>query len=610
MNMSDSEALANEIFNKLLSTVDESSLNQVSSLPSDLSLSTAAKRILYLIQCHEQGQNVDPLVPVNNTLGSVRPSSESSGPKLPNIVATSPLSSSRSSTYQPEQSSSVVQISSQLSVGIGSPECISEDPDTKVLPSQIIESESSGSEPIRQPDSTPPIAPFDTAPTNEQESTFIASPDDLTTNTLPIECQSEEMSSDNLINSTDTIEQYQTQNTQLPIIKKEIFLPNSRVGEKYKVSDSLGEIRFLALRSNDAPNIAFDTSNYMISGSPSQSGDFRIVVDGLIGGYRCEVTLNLAVIADPKSLWISKPSDPEALYAKADEASSYSIASNVLMLGASKRGRSHAQVGSFRDDDYAVGFTQDSQWYLAVVADGAGSATYSRRGSQIVSESIQRSIPELLKEHLPDIDTLVDNYLSNDSSVEKVIRNKLYLTLASAGFTAANEIRQESLSSEIPEDSFSTTLIVIIARKCLQNWFVAGFGIGDGGAGILDLDNRQVFTLNKPDSGDYGGQTRFLNLLAFKDNVEISKRIFFDVRKGLDALILMTDGITDPKFPTDNAFNNFETWQHFWQDDLTSEVDILKGGPECEQQLLEWLDFWSPGNHDDRTIVVLKPLGE
>lgn len=610
MNMSDSEILAQEIFKKLLSSLDESSLNQVSSLPSDLSLSTAAKRILYLIQCHEQGQNLEPIVPVDNSVGSVHPSSEFSGPTLPNIVTTSPLTSSESSPSQPEQSSSVVEISSQLSEGRGSTEHFSDEPDTKILPSQITERDTSGSEPSRQPDSNPPIDSVDTAPMNEEERTIIVLPGDSTATTLPIECQPDEKSSDNPTNSTDTPEQCQTQNTQLPIIKKEVFLPNARVGEKYEVYDSLGEIRFLALRSNDAPNIAFDTSSYMISGSPSQSGDFRIVVDGLIGGHRCEVTLNLAVIADPKSLWISKPSDPEALYAKADEASSYSIASNVLMLGASKRGRSHAQIGSFRDDDYAVAFTQDSQWYLAVVADGAGSATYSRRGSQIVSESIQRSIPELLREHLPDIDTLVDNYLSNDPTVEKVIRNKLYLTLASAGFAAANEILQEAQSSEIPEESFSTTLIMIIARKCLQNWFVAGFGIGDGGAGILDLYNGQVFTLNKPDSGDYGGQTRFLHPSAFKDNVEISQRIFFDVRKGFDALILMTDGITDPKFPTDNAFNNFETWQHFWQADLTSEVDILKGGPECEKQLLDWLDFWSPGNHDDRTIVVLKPLGE
>jgi serine/threonine protein phosphatase PrpC len=610
MTMSDSETLAKDMFNKLLSFVNESSLDQVSSLPTDLNLSTAAKRILYLIQCQEQGQNTDLIVPVDNTVSSVPFSSESSVPELPNIVGKLELAFSESSANQLEQESLSVETSSQLSVEISSSEQSSDELLSKAPPSQTMESVSSSSESSSQPESTPPTASLNTVAMNRRESTFILDTDQSSTNPSPTNCHSQGMEGEYLVDSSDITQQHQAQNTQLPIIKKEMSLPNARVGEKYEVFNSLGEIKFLALRYNDAPNIAFDTSNCIITGAPSQSGDFRIVVDGLIGGHRCEVTLNLAVIADPKSLWISKPSDSEALYAKADESSSYCIASNVLMLGASKRGRSHAQVGSFRDDDYSIAFTQDSQWYLAVVADGAGSATYSRRGSQIVSESIQRSMPELLKEHLHDIEVLVDNFLCNEPSVEKVIRNKLYLTLAMAGFTAANEIYQEALRSEIPEDSFSTTLIIAIARKCAQNWFVAGFGIGDGGAGVLDLDSRQVFTLNKPDSGDYGGQTRFLHPSAFKDNVEISQRIFFDVRKGLDALILMTDGITDPKFPTDNAFNNFETWHHFWHDELTSEVDILNGGPECEQQLLEWLDFWSPGNHDDRTIVVLKPLGE
>ena len=69
-------------------------------------------------------------------------------------------------------------------------------------------------------------------------------------------------------------------------------------------------------------------------------------------------------------------------------------------------------------------------------------------------------------------------------------------------------------------------------------------------------------------------------------------------------MFLLTDGVTDPKFPTDASFVDKDTWTAF-QAELAEKVNFGDPGDGAESRLLAWLGFRSPGNHDDRTIVVL-----
>jgi hypothetical protein len=36
-----------------------------------------------------------------------------------------------------------------------------------------------------------------------------------------------------------------------------------------------------------------------------------------------------------------------------------------------------------------------------------------------------------------------------------------------------------------------------------------------------------------------------------------------------------------------------------------TKVDLNPNNPEVGQQLSTWMDFWSPGNHDDRTLAII-----
>ena len=61
--------------------------------------------------------------------------------------------------------------------------------------------------------------------------------------------------------------------------------------------------------------------------------------------------------------------------------------------------------------------------------------------------------------------------------------------------------------------------------------------------------------------------------------------------------------MSDPKFETTNNLKNAEKWDALW-DELTA-ANALTNTDESQQALLEWLGFPSPGNHDDRTLLVL-----
>ena len=62
----------------------------------------------------------------------------------------------------------------------------------------------------------------------------------------------------------------------------------------------------------------------------------------------------------------------------------------------------------------------------------------------------------------------------------------------------------------------------------------------------------------------------------------------------------MTDGISDPIFETDSGLLNLAKWQK-----LYTELDPLMQIDAADTALLEWMHFFTPGHHDDRTMAVL-----
>lgn len=399
-----------------------------------------------------------------------------------------------------------------------------------------------------------------------------------------------------------------------------LHFPNGKKGTYYRhtvyiPAEQFGRITVRGLESTGlTANIGSD-GTLTIEGVPTESGDFEFTVGCLIPGWKdgdpaVSRKFNIAFNPDPRDLWKNIPVPDGTEYGKDDETCDYVCVPAFNgkpqkdIVAASKRGRSHAQEGKPRDDDFRIGFNGHNGWYVMAVADGAGSAQFSREGSRIACQTTADFCNTRLSEEGAAFENLICRYAYERSQETLTpLVNTVHSILVSAAREAYMNIRAEV---ERRDDGatmrdFSTTLLLTICRRFEFGWFVASFGVGDGAIAVYDRYSDTVRLLNEPDGGEYAGQTRFLTMESiFKDRTRIRLSIVPD----FTALLMMTDGISDPFFETDANLSRKEKWDELWNN-LNDSVDFSDDNEASRHQLLKWLDFWSPGNHDDRTIAIL-----
>ncbi|MDR1103606.1 MAG: protein phosphatase 2C domain-containing protein [Tannerella sp.] len=415
-----------------------------------------------------------------------------------------------------------------------------------------------------------------------------------------------------------------------------ISFPNGKVNHPYSVpfdAESLlpeaGEIRLEGL---EAAGLRYNAETKQIEGIPAQAGDYKITLqckrkNAPEGRPPIQRELTLIINPDPRSLWNHIPTSTEIEYYKPDEDRAFvKVKSKITthffglskteekrrdMVAASQRGRSHAHEGRPRDDDFALHFDEQTGWYTMVVADGAGSARYSRRGSQIAC----RTVVEVCRTLIPaQRDTFEKAIAVFDADKSQENRNEvgkiLYGIIGNAAFKAYKSIEEEAAAKGSPMKDYATTLLLAVCRKFDFGWFVGAFWVGDGGIGVYRTEPPLLKIMGEPDGGEFAGQTRFLTMPEIMQATEIYRRLRFDTYPDFTALILMTDGVTDPKFETDANLHRIEKWHDLWNDlngqnEDHARVDFTDDNEEAAGQLLKWLDFWSKGNHDDRTVAIL-----
>ena len=103
--------------------------------------------------------------------------------------------------------------------------------------------------------------------------------------------------------------------------------------------------------------------------------------------------------------------------------------------------------------------------------------------------------------------------------------------------------------------------------------------------------------MNVADGGEYAGQTQFLDRSIASD---FGTRIKIGHFNDIDAVLIMTDGIPDPIFETEVGLGQHPLWTKMYQ-----EIEPLFHQPDADVALLEWMHFFKPGHHDDRTMAVL-----
>ena len=417
------------------------------------------------------------------------------------------------------------------------------------------------------------------------------------------------------------------QTFDLQMKSKTIMVPNGKVNQPYafafRIDDmGLSDVADYWFEGIDTLGLAFDADTNQIKGTPLVAGDHKIKLkikrnDWSEGKPIFEREITLIINPDPKTLWKNIPTPTDIEYFKPDSDKQYvkvEATNGILgfgkrprkdMVAASQRGRSHAQEGKPRDDDFSLHYLNDSGWYVMAVADGAGSAASSRKGAQIACQTVADVCEQKIISHLKEFEQHIkDFHADNASDKRKKLGDDLYHIVGNAVFNAFKNIDTEAKSANKPLKDFSTTLIVSICKKFKFGWFVGAFWVGDGGIGIYNHDTGFLKVLGETDGGEYAGQTRFLTMPEITQPAELYRRLRFDIVEDFTALILMSDGVTDPKFETDANLLKIDKWNDLWAD-ITQSVNLSDDNQAAADELLNWLDFWSPGNHDDRTIAIL-----
>ena len=429
-------------------------------------------------------------------------------------------------------------------------------------------------------------------------------------------------------------------NSSIDSISWNVRLPNA-----FEKQDYWGEVRLPPCdsarfvltgvtgvdESQHGLKIEVDENKFSITGTPDLSAlrkdgqpapseftltaKYRLEVDGASGGaYEGEKEFKLVIVPVIDTLWRDEPVNwdqmPEPRYRNEDGPTEFAVldGEEKHIVAASLRGRSHAQEGKPRDD--AFRFATAHGWQVLAVSDGAGSACYSREGARLACEKAVAVCCERLdnepyrdgfEAHIKALSAIPD-----ETNKRKPVGDSLYTLLCHAANQARQAIAQEAALQGKEARTYAATLLLCVAKHFPFGWFVGSFWVGDGAIALYRRDTtpHTVYLMGEPDEGEYGGQTRFLTMPeVFSDASALYRRLRFRLVDDFSALFLMTDGVSDPKFETTNNLKNAEKWDTLW-DELTA-AHALTNAAESKQALLEWLGFPSPGNHDDRTLLVL-----
>lgn len=391
------------------------------------------------------------------------------------------------------------------------------------------------------------------------------------------------------------------ENINNPIIKPNFSIKNFKVNEykSLKIENDINDNLVISdIKIPDNLGISYNPTTMSIEGIPKIAGEYQITFLWASNEqHKTSGSIKLNIIDDPRNLWKNLPSDKNDKYFKEDVDLNFNSNRYYDIFVASKRGRSHAHVGSFRDDDFSIYTNQEKDYSIMMVADGAGSAKYSREGSKIACNIASNIIKTNIDN---DFDT-IKNELTNAFKTKEMrkIQEKFYYILGAAYKSSVEEISKVSSAIPTPYKDFSTTLLIAVTFKIENSYFVASIMVGDGAISIYSENSSVIQLLGEPDGGEFAGQTRFLDSSIISQG--LWERVNVQFIDKPTSIMLMTDGVSDPYFETDNGLKNKTLWDKLWFD-VKPTIEMKSSSSE----LLNWLDFFTPGHHDDRTIAIMK----
>ncbi|MBB4129808.1 protein phosphatase 2C domain-containing protein [Xanthomonas sp. 3075] len=376
------------------------------------------------------------------------------------------------------------------------------------------------------------------------------------------------------------------------------------------------QYRLMAVDGLQGSGLRFDAADGVLSGVPSTAtatGEemhfaARFVPVDAAGDAPVHAGVaSLLVNPDPRALWKQREPDAALGLRKPHTATAHAQIAGAQVVAASVRGRSHANAASFREDDFAIATDRDARWLVCAVADGAGSAPLSRRGSELLT----RHAVTTLAAHMDGIECWAHGQAlqwQQHAEVLPRVQPRLAQAVCASLVSASQALVQHATLLGVDESALAATLMLTAVRPCGEQLLVLNYWIGDGAAAAYDAATGQVQLLGHADAGEYSGQTRFFlsDALAGDPQAAVQARLRCVWLPAGAKVILMSDGVSDPKFGTERALQDPAQWQHWWQTDIAPQLHVEQGSARCLDALVDYLGFWCPGEHDDRTLLMIQ----
>lgn len=377
---------------------------------------------------------------------------------------------------------------------------------------------------------------------------------------------------------------------------EEDTMPNPMCGMDYVFSlgGVIGDSEVVSfVASDNEGDLVFDGVSKTLKGCPTLSRDFWIEVElpQKVYRYKCYINEN------PRLLWKDIPSDQKV---KSDKDYFAILSPTIDMVAVSHRGRSHANRGTYRDDDFYIG--RAGNFTLSVVADGAGSAQLSSTGSKVFCQVAGAHMADLLATRQGELmDALIRlQHRPGDVLKDVKLMSCLYEIFPATAYLGKNALVKLANDNGVPLKSYHTTALLSITVQIAEDsYFCAAFQIGDGVT--VALVDQHIERLSVADSGNFPGETIFVTSNGvFDDANSLLGRIRCFFTKAKPVVISMTDGITDSYFKDNPKLDDVERWKQ-----LLAEVTDNKGCLKPASEICDWLNYYIDQEHDDRTMSIV-----
>ncbi len=250
---------------------------------------------------------------------------------------------------------------------------------------------------------------------------------------------------------------------------------------------------------------------------------------------------------------------------------------NWQLIAASRRGKMHAHQARFREDAFALG--EAAGWHLMVVADGGGSCSLSRVGSQLAANTAVKEMAQIVK-----------SMRTTEFPAKKVCE----LALKESIEKAWKALQTEADAREgISLGDLGTTFLALMHRPDKKGHIVGVAQVGDGLVAAKLADGKPLI-LAEPDVGETASVTLFLTSKPWKEWID---RVKVDVlATPPQLLVAMCDGVADDLIPFKKKLPI-----------LFKELEQRIQKKEPAEALLDFLGYEQRGSFDDRTLTLICP---